>query len=320
MTLDGQFASVHWGLSCIVAKNDHFCNTLNHFAYTSRYGTIASKADRDMSIFLYVIPLLALFSGIYIYRHNGKFELFNLDLVQFFYMFLLAPLFFVWSKSFIYVLLQAELGDRISSTQIFVVDTAFTVAMMYIYAFLVMHSLTKTFRLKSEQNPRYDLFEHSEYIHLWLSHIVIVIGLMTLFFMLSVANVFFPVQWVLQEALFILLIVGGVVTGVVTYVGIALTDPKQEGRRYMRLMKLAIGCFFLLMMAVYFVWSPPFNSFHGMYWFMFFLFTALFICALLTFRSSTVSSWFARLADANKDTDFWGVNMQLFPKPGQKKK
>lgn len=267
-----------------------------------------------MSIFLYVIPLLAFISGVYIYRHNGKFELFNLDLVQFFYMFMLAPLFFVWGKSFIYLLLWVELGDTISSNQIFLVDTAFTVIMLYIYAFLVMHSLTKTFRLKSEQDPLYDVFEHSEYIHLWLSHIVVVIGVMTLFFILGVANVFFPIPWVLRDSLFNLLVVGGVVSGLVAYLAIALTDPKQEGRRYMRLMKLAIGCFFLLLMSVYFVWSPPFNSFHGMYWLMFFFFTALFVCALLTFRSSKINNWFTRFADANKDTDFWGINTQLFSK------
>ncbi len=267
-----------------------------------------------MSIFLYVIPLLALISGVYIYRHNGKFELFNLDLVQFFYTFLLAPLFFVWAKSFIYLLLRTELGDTLSSNQLFLADTAFTVIMLYVYAFLVMHSLTKTFRLKSEQDPFYDLFKHSEYIHLWLSHIVVLIGGMAMFFLLGVANVFFPTQWVLRDALFTLLVLGGIVSGMLSYLGIALTDPKQEGRRYMRLMKLAIGCYFLLVVSSYFILSPSFNSYYGMFWFVFFFFTTMFVCALLTFRSSKINNWFIRFTNKNKDTDFWGMNTQLFSK------
>lgn len=272
------------------------------------------KVDRDMSIFLYVIPLLALISGAYIYRHNGKFEIFNLDLVQFFYTFLLAPLLFIWGKSFMYVLLQAELGNRISQTQLFLIDSGFTVVMLYVYAFLVMHSLTKTFRLRSERDPLYDLFHHSEYIHLWLSHIVVVIGVLTFFCIIGAVNIFFPLNWQFADIVFYSLCVGGFLAGCITFLAIALTDPKQEGRRYMRLMKVVIGLFFLLMISAAFVWTPEFSGVHGMFWFMFTLFTTLFIWALITYSSSKINSWFAGVTHANKDTDFWGINTQLFSK------
>lgn len=264
---------------------------------------------------LYVIPILTILSGFFIYRHNGKKEVFSLDLVQFFYTFLLAPLFFVWAKSFVYFLMRSELGLDLSPGQIFTIDTALTVSMLYVYAFIVMHSLTKSFRLKVEQDPFYDLFGHSEYIHLWLSHIVMAIGGMMLFFVIGFVNVFFPLEWRLNPHIFYLLCFGGVITGSVAFLGLLLTDPKQEGRRYMRLMKLAIGMFFLFQITIYFLADPDFNSAYGMFWFNFFAFTTMLVWSFFTYRSSRIKSWFDRITHANKDTDLWGMNTQLFSTP-----
>lgn len=261
---------------------------------------------------LYVIPILTILSGFVLYRHNGKKELFSLDVIQFFYTFLLAPLFFVWAKSFLYFLLRSELGLSLSPGQIFTIDTAFTLVLLYIYAFIVMHSVTKTFRLKTEQDPLYDVFNHSEYIHLWLSHISIAIGGMMIFCIMGIFNVFFPLEWLLATPLFYLLCAGGVLTGSVAFLGLMLTDPKQEGRRYMRLMKLAIGLFFLFQVSVYFAIDPDFNSKYGMFWFNFFAFTTMLIWAFFTYKSSRIRSWFEKITRANTDTEQWGINPQLF--------
>jgi hypothetical protein len=265
-----------------------------------------------MSIFLYVVPILTIIAGLFVYRHNGKKEVFRIDSVQFFYTFLLAPVFFVWMKSFIFFLLRSDTQLQLGPGQLFIIDTALTLMMLYVYAFVVIHSLTKSFRLKSEQDPLYDLFTHSEYFHLWLSHIVIALGSMTLFTIVSIFNAVFPLAWNLSQPLFFLICFLGIFTGSAAFLGLTLTDPKQEGRRYMRLMKIAIGLFFLFHMILYFAFDPPFSSEYGMYWFNLFSFSTMFIWALFTYKSSKINRWFIRLRDKNKDTAFWGMNEQLF--------
>lgn len=265
-----------------------------------------------MAIVLFLIPLFAILSGFLIYRHNGRREFLQLDLIQFCYTFILAPLFFIWAKTFVFFLLRSEVNVVLTPGKLFIVDTAFTLFLLYMYAFIVMHSLTKTFRLKTEKDPLYDLFQDSEYIHLWLTHVVTSIGTMLLLLILALVNLYFPMTFVMSKLAFYLVCSGGVVMGSVGFVGLWLTDPRQDGKRYMRLMRLAIGLSFIILASAYFLMDPNFNGSYALYWFILFVFTTMLVWSFFTYRSLRVKGLFARFADKHKDTAHWGVNPQLF--------
>lgn len=253
------------------------------------------------------------------YRLTGRREFLQLDLIQFLYTFILAPLFFLWAKTFIFFLLRSEATISLSTGQMFTIDTAFSLFLFYMYAFIVMHSLTKTFRLNSEKDPLYDLFHHSEYIHLWLTHIVTSIGAMLLLVILAIINIYFPLALFMSKTIFYLVCAGGVLIGSIGYVGLWLTDPRQDGRRYMRLMKLAIGICFALLTVAYFVVNPRFDAGFSLFWFVFFTFSTMLIWSFFTYRSLRIYDLLARFANANKDTERWGINPQLFKLSGKPK-
>lgn len=104
-----------------------------------------------LAIFLFVIPLLTLVSGVLLYGQHGKKEFLKLDFVQFMYSFVIAPVMFVWLKSFLFFILRNELNFRLSISEIFIVDTIYSTLVMFIFAFVVIHSLTKSFNLKREK-------------------------------------------------------------------------------------------------------------------------------------------------------------------------
>ena len=264
-----------------------------------------------MLLFLYLIPLFVIISGILVYPHNGKREFLKLDLVQFFYAFIVAPLLFVWLKSFLYILLKTELGNALSSSELFVIDTAFSLLSMYIFAFVVIHSLTATFSRRIVRDPLYDLFAHSEFFHLWLSHIVMFSGLMSIITIMGFLNIFFPLNMHITKPLFYLLCGSGVLAGLLTFLMIWLSDPRQEGARFMRLMKLMFGIFFILFCVVYFIFTPAFTAAQGMYWWSFFAITALVACSLFTYKSARAQTWVERLSNRFKHLK-WGSNIQLF--------
>lgn len=265
-----------------------------------------------MAILLYMIPLFAVLSGFLIYRLNGRHEFLQLDLIQFLYTFILAPLFFIWAKTFVYFLLRSEVGFRLSTGELFTIDTAITLLFIYIYAFLVMHSVTKSFRLQAEKDPLYDLFQHSEYIHLWLSHIATMLGAMMLMVVLALVNISFPLVTSMAKLSFYGICTAGIIVGNIGFVGLWLTDPRQIGRRYMRVMKLAIGLAFAILASVYFIADPDFNARYGLYWFIFFVFSTMLIWSFFTYRSPRIHGLIDRLVMKHKDTNWWGINSQLF--------
>lgn len=272
-----------------------------------------------MALVLFIIPLFAVLSGFLIYRHNGRRQFLQLDLIQFLYTFILVPLFFVWVKTFTFFLLRSEQRVVLSVGELFVIDTIITLFLFYMYAFFVMHSLTKTFRLNTEKDPLYDLFHHSEYIHLWLTHIVTAIGTMALLVLLATINLFFPLTIQMSETLFYLVCGGGIVLGSVGFIGLWLTDPRQDGRRYMRLMKLAIGIAFALLASLYFIINPNFSQEFSLFWFVFFAFSTMLVWSLFSYKSPRVYALLARFADKHKDTQHWGNNPQLFNKSEEPK-
>lgn len=266
-----------------------------------------------MIIFFYLIPFFAILSAITLYRLNGRKEFLKLDLVQFFYAFILAPALFVWLKTFLYYLLRSEVAINLGTGLLFVIDTLFSVLFLYIFAFVVIHSLTKSFWLQRSKDPLYNLFEHSEFFHLWLTHLIMYVGSMAIVSILSSFNLFFPLDIEMTRSAFYVVFGSGFVSGLFVFMIVWLSDPKQEEANFMRLMKLFFGFFFLIHVVLYFVFNPPFTPALGLYWWSLNLFTALVICSLFAYKSERALTMFDKIAAYFKHSK-WGHNIELFKK------
>lgn len=220
----------------------------------------------------------------YIYKHNGKREIFRLDLVQFVYSFVILPLLFIWMKTFVYYLLRDELALGLSSRDLFLIDTAMSTLFLYVYAFVVIHSLTKTLNLKYYRDPLYDIFAHTEYYHVWLSHVVMYVGGMSLVSFLGLLNLWVPLTSELGRVDIAVVSVLGVLSGLVLFVGIWLSDPEHP--HFMRLMKLAMSWFFVIHVLAYFWLNPNLSPAYAFYWFTFLVFLSSTLCSFLFERSA----------------------------------
>ncbi len=264
-----------------------------------------------MFVFLLLVPMFAVVSAVLIYRHNGKREFLKFDLVQFFYAFVIAPFLFIWLKTFVYFLLRSELGSSVTPAELFIVDTALSVLCFYIFSFVVIHSLTASFNRKVMNDPLHDLFAHSEFFHLWLSHIVMYVGAMLLLTVVSVVNVFLPLNVTESKTAIALLAIAGVVTGIFTFVTLLISDPRQEGANFTRLIKLFFGMFFLLHAALYFWLVPPFQLQTGLFWWSFMIFATLVALSLFSYKSERAQNFFEKISSRFKMKN-WGINIQLF--------
>ncbi|MBD3279599.1 MAG: hypothetical protein GF390_02710 [Candidatus Pacebacteria bacterium] len=236
-----------------------------------------------MQLLLLVIPSLAVVSAVLIYRHNGKKEVLKFDLVQFVYAFVLSPALFVWLKSFLFYLVKTDPELNFSSTQMYALDTSFSVLFMFVYAFIVIHSLTKSFNLKRKEDPLYDVFRHSEYFHLWLTHLVMYLGIMLIATVVSFTNLFLPLELETNRLGFYLLLLVGVFGGLGAFSGVWLSDPEEAN--FLRIMKLASGLVFLLHVIVYFLIEPGFSIKYGFYWLTLMTFATAVFCFFFFHRS-----------------------------------
>lgn len=242
------------------------------------------------------------------YRRNGNHEIMRFDLVQFMYAFVLMPVAFVWMKSFIFFLLRTQLDVNLSIGEIFFIDSLYSTIFLFIYAFVVIHSLTTTFKLKVVADPFYEIFELSEYFHLWLSHLVVYFGVGILITLLAIINVFIPLNITENKTVLFGVLGLGYISGIMSYVSVLLGDPQQGG--FMRLMKLSFGLFFLIHVIVYFTLDPRFSVQHLVYWFSLMCFLGLVSVAVVARRSSKLNRFFEKF----KHKKGWGVNIDLFAK------
>lgn len=262
---------------------------------------------------LYSIPLFAVASAVFLYRLNGKKEFLKLDVVQFFYAFLMAPALFVWLKTFLFVILRTEINFRLSSNQLFVIDTLLSVVFLYVYGFVVIHALTKSFSLRRSRDPLYDIFAHSEFFHLWLTHLIVFVGSIVLIAAVATFNIFFPIELEAERWIFYILSFSGVLTGMIFFLITWLSDPKQDGANFMRLMKLLYGFYFLVHLVQYFIFSPPFTPKFGVYWWSFGASIGLALSSLFVYRSVRAQSLFERISQYFKHHT-WEQRIQLFQK------
>ena len=260
---------------------------------------------------LLIIPVLIVFPYLILYRFQGKKDVLHLDLVQFLYNFVFTPLAFIWLKTIFYTLLSSNPAHELSSNQLFLADSLFSLVMFYLYAFFTMHSLTKTFHLKNF-DPLYNLFYHSEYIHLWLSHIVMFLGPMLLITVLAITNLFFPLVFNFSQSGFYLTLFLALILGIATYFVLLISEPLQQKRLTLsRLIKLGIGIFFSAHLVAYLLAEPIIGTSYLFYWCSLMFFAGAFITSVLDYRSKKTKVFFQSIISKIKHRN-WGNNIQLF--------
>lgn len=258
--------------------------------------------------------------GFLVYRFQGRRQILKFDIVQFLYAFIFAPLLFIWVKTFLYVVIRDQIGLTLSPGQVFALDTIMSVFFLYLYGFVVLHSLTKTFRLQNDKDPLYDIFWHSEYYHLWITHIIMSVGGMAVICLLGVVNLFVPLQIYSSVMSLLLMLVAGVMSGFLVYMSILLADPKQERRAgYMRLMKLAFGGFFSINLLLYLIFSPSFSMSYGLFWWNFLVFAVATLLGFLSYKSSSVQILLDSMLNYFKHFK-WGINMDLIKQSSKNEK
>lgn len=243
-------------------------------------------------IILVLLPVLTVISGVFLYSKNGRREIFKLDIVQFVYAFVLAPVMFIWLKALMFVLLKDELNFKFSLGQIFVVDTIFSLVFLYVFAFIVIHSLTKSLENKRYKDPLLDIFQHSEKIHLWISHTGILLGIMILVVALSFSNIWLPMDVFLSKFNFYMVLIIGIIIGSFGFGGfwMSIFEPK-----FFHINKLLFAFFFILHVLVYFLFNVSFNSSYVIYWATFAIFTALVSWSYVFEKSTKAMSWWEKL-------------------------
>lgn len=234
-----------------------------------------------MMILLLVSFLVAPVVAFLLLKQNGKRQFLRFDLVQFIYLFVLSPVMFIWFKSFMFYLMKAQLGQGLTLNQLFMIDTILTMACFVIFTALAIHSLTKTFSLNLEHNPEFDLYELSEYFHLYWSHIIIWIGVLAVATFVGLANVLidFVIPATISISMSSVALVG-IIMGTLFFV--ALGDMGEFQRKYLRIMKLSFAFLFVLHVLAYFMFDVPFAKEKLAYWFTFFALLTLVIISLFT--------------------------------------
>lgn len=241
-------------------------------------------------IILFLVPTFAILSSLYLYQHTGKREILKFDLVQFVYAFILAPIVYIWLKSFLFVFLVSELNLHLSVTDLFIADTVLTIIFLYVFAFLVIHSLTKSFELKRLRDPFYDIFQHSEFFHLITSHVILYVGAVILITIISTVNVFIPLSVANNMAVFYISLLLGFIVGVIVYTGLLLTDDEFDIRypRFEMFVELLFIVFFIYNIGLYFYFRPSFDLAYVMYWFVFMILGGFITGSLILDRSEKI--------------------------------
>jgi len=217
-----------------------------------------------MRTFLVLLPIFILVFGFFIHRFGGRKELLKMDLVQFIYAFIITPTILIWIKTAVFFNLNNTVGINDPEDK-FLVDTIITTISFFIYAFVVIHSLTKTFAIRKNRDPLFDVFEHAEYFHLWLSHLVTYSGALLIIFSLGILNIFSPL--LLSQSLINLYvgIAAGILLGLLFYQALR-TYRVEKQARFDRVMKLQIYFYTFILVVAYIIFKPKYSPQFSMYW------------------------------------------------------
>jgi hypothetical protein len=234
-----------------------------------------------------VVPFSILTFSIIAYKYIGKKEIFKFDLVQFLYAFLFAPVIFIWSKSFLFYLLRTDSFEQLGYGQVFFFDSLFSVFFLYVFAFIVIHSLTKSFQVKKKADPLYDLFSDSEFFHLFISHFVIYLGTMVLLTVFSILNLLIPLDLDLNNFWFSTMLFSSLMIGIFCFIGIWLYASIQKGA--LKIFKFLFGSFIFLHIICYFIFEPSFDSQYLVFWVVFSIFLTMTYCSFFVGSNGRVS-------------------------------
>ena len=263
-----------------------------------------------ISVVLLLILLCSSIIALFLYRFQGRKDLIRLDIVQFCYLFIFAPFLFVWLKSFVYIQVRGELGLALTANEFFVIDTSVSVLALYLYGVIAMKALTKTLYLKRHIDPLADLFEHTEYIHLWFSHLVVFVGVASVLTFLAVLNLFIPLEVPNSILINIVMLLLGIAFGICWFIILLLSNPKQEHYRLLKIVKLVYGVFFTLFIFSYFFISPSLTTSYSFYWFVFLIFATFVACGFSSYKSHRANNFLERVTDLFRDYS-WGNNITL---------
>ena len=246
-----------------------------------------------MKTFLVLLPIFTILLGFFIYRFGGRKELLKMDLVQFIYAFIITPTILIWIKTVVFLNLNNAVGINDPEDK-FVVDTILTTFSFYLYAFIVMHSLTKTFAIKKDKDPLFDVFAHAEYFHLWLSHLVTYSGALFLIFALGVLNIFSPLL-IQQSAINIFISFAiGILLSYLFYR--AIWGYKIEERaKFDRVIKLQIYLYTFMLVVAYIIFKPKYSASFSMYW-----------CTSVFYIFSVAFSQILRRSEKKHQLQTWG--------------
>ncbi len=248
---------------------------------------------------LIIVPLATAVITFLLYRHVGKREFLRLDIVQFLYAFVFIPIMFLWMKTFLLYFARNEIGAPVNDTQLFVIDSAFSVIFLYISAFVAIHSLTKTFEIKVRRDPLYDIIEHAEKFHLWISHTFMYYLIMMLFVLLALTNILFPIDVEMDKKMFFVLLGLGWFAGLLGYASVMLSNFTKNA--FMRLMKIGFGLGFTILVIAYFLFNPRFSPEYLVYWFVTNIFLTLVASSFLIERSESMTRFLNRFHHKHKD-------------------
>lgn len=246
--------------------------------------------------FIFFLVLIVVLAGaVFSYPFHGKAEVIKFDFLQFVYVFVITPIVFVFLKSFLRQMLVTDLHQLIGERGAFMLDTLFSVYFMFLFAFIVIHGLTKSAHLKKMQDPKADLYLYIEYFHLWLSHLVGYVMGMTTVFLFGVLNLLFPLEIDLPRQVMFFVPGTGLVGGIAFYVSLLFADPRQVEVNFFRQMKIIGGVFFLVMVSLYAVAVPRFSGEYLLFWWSLFAFIGLVITSGFVYKSRRVNTWFGSL-------------------------
>jgi uncharacterized membrane protein (DUF485 family) len=228
------------------------------------------------SIFVF-FPVFAVTLGFLIRVFSGRKELLRMDMVQFFYAFVLTPSVIIWIKTVVFYILKKEIGN-LNVDDIFIIDTVLTLVSLYIFSFVVIHSLTKTFQIKMDKDPLFDIFKHSEYFHLWLSHLITYSGGLLLMLLLGFLNLFVPLTtMVSKNSLYIGLVMGVVLAGLF-YIAMFLYRVKEQ-KKFDKVIKIQVYFCTLIILTCYFIIKLEYSPKYSLFWssILFFVSSAVFL-------------------------------------------
>ena len=110
------------------------------------------------------------------------------------------------------------------------------------------------------------------------------LGGLLLLNILALINLAFPMDIEISRKYLLPIVGSGILGGILFFLGMWLSDPKQESANYMRVMKLAAGILFLMNVTSYFVFDIP-SPQYSFYWWNSFVLAAFVSLSLFAYKS-----------------------------------